>query len=97
MPTQLADAARKVAELTNQTPEGDHSDVAAAMRARYAGANNDTNAPSQERRPEGRLGNYGKSSAADKRDSSYCMVDEAPSGYAPFATKSGYKVSTTVT
>lgn len=96
VPTQLAAAARKVAESTTQSPQGDHAHVAAAMRTKYTNANNDTNTPPQEKRPEGRLGNYGKSSTAEKRDSSYWMIDEASSGHAPFASKSGYKVSTAV-
>jgi hypothetical protein len=88
---ELAAAAREIAESTPQIPKGDHADVAARVREKYRANTNDTNAPPREKRPEGRLGSYGKDSGASKRNAGYWMVDEASSGHAPLAGQD-YKV-----
>lgn len=94
IPKKIAEAAKKLAESHPQVPKGDHAEVAARIRAKYSSKNNDTNAPEPEKRPEGRLGAYGKHEGdASKRAASYWMLDEAPSGHAPFAGD-GYKVRT---
>lgn len=100
IPPELAEAARILAEANTRAPEGNHSDVAAAMRQKYSHNLQDTNRPEKHQRPEGLLskfddGHEGNSPTLDKRDSGYWMVDMAQRGSAPYANP-GYKVSDTL-
>jgi len=97
IPAELAEAARIVAESTPQVPTGDHGDVAAQIRQKYTSNNNDTNIPASRGAPEGRLSAWapeflGNSSQAQKRDSSYWMIDMPQLGSSPFGPN-GYQVS----
>lgn len=89
---ELAEAAKILAESTPQSPKGNHSDVARAMRKKYAHNTNDTNTPDAHKTPEGRLSIYGDDASAQKRADEWWMVAMGPSGASPFAPE-GYKVS----
>lgn len=93
---ELVDAARILAEATDQTPEGDHELVAQQMRAKHGLGGNDTNVPIPHKTPEGLLGKWGLDAAANaseigKRDGSYWMTTMEQLGSSPFAP-AGYKV-----
>ncbi|RYP21256.1 hypothetical protein DL767_009308 [Monosporascus sp. MG133] len=94
---ELAEAARIMAEATPQVSSGNHSEVAAAMRKKYAHRTNDTNVPPALKTPEGRLSVYGDGDEAisggvtAKRAGEWWMVGMGPTGVSPFAPK-GYKV-----
>ncbi|KAH7309114.1 LysM domain protein [Stachybotrys elegans] len=94
IPPDLAEAARMVAESSPQVPEGDHEDVAAAMRRKYSGEGlNDTNIPTEKQAPEGLLGSFaGASGGLEERASGYWMIDDQRfPGKSPFSP-SNYKV-----
>lgn len=101
IPPKLAEAARIMAESTAQVPSGNHSEVAAAMRKKYAHKTNDTNVPPSLKTPEGRLSVYGDDYEAisgavkAKRANEWWMVGMGPAGASPFAP-AGYKVSVSV-
>lgn len=97
IPAELREAARIVAESEPQVPSGNHSDVAAAMKEKYALKTNDTNKPTSLKTPEGRLADFGDDGdKATKRANANWMVDMGPSGSSPLAPK-GYKVRRTLT
>lgn len=88
---ELAEAAKVLAESTPQVPKGNHSEVAKAIREKYAHKTNDTNTPESLRTPEGRLSVYGDDNI-NKRAEEWWMISMGSSGASPFAP-SGYKVS----
>lgn len=93
-PSELKEAARRVAESTDQTPKGNHSEVASAIRKKYRHNTNDTNTPEPLKAPYGKLGEWAPDSeqkALKERASGYWMVDMAKRGASPYA-QSGYKV-----
>src|SRR5262249_9227502 len=63
IPPELAEAARIVAEASAQLPTGNHSDVAAAIVAKYQHHSNDTNKPDPLQVPGGLLGTFGENGA----------------------------------
>lgn len=91
--SELADAARVLAEATEQLPTGNHSEVAAAIRKKYSSKLNDTNAPEALDRPEGLLGTFGPetSEITARAIYGYWMADIKHQAFAPYAP-SGYKV-----
>lgn len=95
IPPELAEAARIVAESTPQQPQGDHDDVAATVRNKYARKDlNDTNTPREQLAPEGLLSKYAheQTGPIDKRDSGYWMIDDqSHPGKSPFSP-SNYQV-----
>jgi len=96
IPPELIQAARLLAEANTLVPEGNHTDVAAAMKAKYGHKHRDTNRPKKLKQPEGLLSIFGtghesNDTSVSKRDSGYWMVDMAQRGLAPYAS-SGYKV-----
>ncbi|KAJ3952539.1 hypothetical protein N0V92_011011 [Colletotrichum tropicale] len=93
---ELAAAAKFLAEATPQLPLGNHSEVASAMRRKYAHKTNDTNVPPSLKTPEGRLSVYGDedditTSGIAKRADDWWMVAMGTSGASPFAP-TGYKL-----
>lgn len=97
IPSELAEAARIVAESTSQVPEGNHEQVAKELLAKYEVDGNDINTPPHYKTPEGLLSKFGSDIAAngstiDKRASGYWMLDMPQLGLSPFAP-AGYKVS----
>lgn len=96
IPPELIEAARVLAEANTRVPEGNHTDVANAIKAKYGHKNLDTNRPEKLTQPEGLLSTFGNghesnSTTVSKRDLGYWMVDMAQRGSAPYAS-SGYKV-----
>ncbi|GME48353.1 hypothetical protein CDV56_101071 [Neofusicoccum parvum] len=94
IPPELAEAARVLAEAAPPKPSGNHSDVARAIRERYALPANDTNAPEPLRRPEGLLGEFGvvgEGGAEKRAAATYWMAEMEKLGGSPFAPD-GYKV-----
>jgi hypothetical protein len=95
---ELAQAAKFMAESTPQVPSGNHSEVAAATKEKYAHKTNDTNVPRAHRTPDGRLSVYGDDSAFKngtanvKRADEWWMVGMGSTGGSPYAPE-GYKVS----
>ncbi|KAI3538503.1 hypothetical protein CSPX01_09431 [Colletotrichum filicis] len=87
---ELAEAAKVLAESTPQVPKGNHSEVAKAIREKYAHKTNDTNTPESLKTPEGRLSVYGDDKLS-KRAEEWWMVSMGSSGTSPFAP-GGYKV-----
>ncbi|KXG46668.1 Pectin lyase fold/virulence factor [Penicillium griseofulvum] len=107
IPDKLAAAARTLAESTPQKPQGDHSQVATQMRAKYRTKGNDTNTPHQALiRPDGLYdySPFGVSTAEYKTNGAdgvtiekrgtpteYWMSTMQKNGASPFAPDS-YKV-----
>jgi hypothetical protein len=93
IPTELANAARALAEATEQQSTGNHPEVAAAIRKKYANKLNDTNAPEPLGKPEGLLGSFGSenSELTARATYGYWMADIKHQAFAPYAP-SGYKV-----
>jgi hypothetical protein len=93
IPAELADAARLLAEATDQLPKGNHSDVALAIRKRFARRLNDTNVPETLDTPEGLLGAFGPdtSEITARATYGYWMADIKHQAFAPYA-QTGYKV-----
>lgn len=96
IPTELAQAARVLAEANPPQPQGNHSDVSSSIRQKYSRAGNTTNTPMPLTAPDGLLGNWAvraesNGSALAKRASSYWMADLPQRGYSPYASDD-YKV-----
>jgi hypothetical protein len=100
IPPELAEAARIIAEATPQEPKGNHSEVAAAIRAKYAPNISDTNVPvpAASQFSNGTVAGSSFSSSTapiQKRASGYWMVDLPQRGISPYGP-SGYKVAPAV-
>lgn len=95
IPTELAAAAKSVAESTAQVPTGDHEDVAAKYRQKYALKTNDTNTPDSLAKPEGLLSIFASNDSdvsSEKRATyGYWMADIKHQATMPYAP-AGYKV-----
>jgi hypothetical protein len=95
IPTELAEAAKFLAESTAQVPSGEHEDVAREYRQKYALKTNDTNIPVSLTTPEGLLGTFASndstSSSGKRATYGYWMADIKHQAFMPYAP-SGYKV-----
>ncbi|KAL4875747.1 pectate lyase superfamily protein-domain-containing protein [Aspergillus karnatakaensis] len=107
IPPELAAAARVVAETTDNTPSGNHSDVAAMMRLKYGEGKRHTNTPAQALVRSNGLYDFqsyaettnttlieqtGNEDRLQKRaPSQYWMPHVTKDGQSPFAPE-GYKV-----
>lgn len=95
IPSELADAAREVAESKRQESNGNHREIAALIKQKFGLKNNDTNIPKPLQKPEGLLGAFGDSpetELASRQSTPFWMTDHAKRGASPLAP-SGYRVS----
>ncbi|KAH7329285.1 LysM domain protein [Stachybotrys elegans] len=94
VPSEIKEAAMLLAESIDQSPQGNHSLVAAAMVEKYRKTTSDTNDPEPLQAPYGKLGGWAphaEQQPLEERAAGYWMVNMAKRGMSPYA-QSGYKV-----